>query len=323
MESKDDAALIKKLEEKTDLLYNIFYTEPLNTDMLFDLFTRTSNYELQIMADEYQKKYETSVFKEINRVIQNKETKQVCTMLFYNYYELDARILHKALKEKRDEKVIVEIFASRPYWFLQIVDEEYKRLYGISLKDELAKEKKTDFITFLQCIMTTPRSKTSSIKNEKQAGDAAQEIITKGLKNYGKDVELFKKLFVKSSREDLVAISREYKNMDKKKRNLYDAVDDACPKVTREIIKAIIYAVVLPAHYFAHLLKKSIVGLGTDEETLSRVLVTRHEVDMDLIRYYYKAETKNELIDDIKGDTSGTYMKILTKLAFSDYYKMM
>ena len=323
MESQDDAALIKKLEEKTDLLYNIFYTEPLNTDMLFDLFTRTSNYELQIMADEYQKKYETSVFEEINRVIQNKETKQVCTMLFYNYYELDARILHKALKEKRDEKVIVEIFASRPYWFLQIVDEEYKRLYGISLKDELTKEKKSDFITFLQCIMTTPRSKTSSIKNEKQAGDAAQEIITKGLKNYGKDVELFKKLFVKSSREDLVAISREYKNMDKKKRNLYDAVDDACPKVTREIIKAIIYAVVLPAHYFAHLLKKSIIGLGTDEETLSRVLVTRHEVDMDLIRYYYKAETKNELIDDIKGDTSGTYMKILTKLAFSDYYKMM
>ena len=323
MESQDDAALIKKLEEKTDLLYNIFYTEPLNTDMLFDLFTRTSNYELQIMADEYQKKYETSVFEEINRVIQNKEAKQVCTMLFYNYYELDARILHKALKEKRDEKVIVEIFASRPYWFLQIVDEEYKRLYGISLKDELAKEKKSDFITFLQCIMTTPRSKTSSIKNEKQAGDAAQEIITKGLKNYGKDVELFKKLFVKSSREDLVAISREYKNMDKKKRNLYDAVDDACPKVTREIIKAIIYAVVLPAHYFAHLLKKSIIGLGTDEETLSRVLVTRHEVDMDLIRYYYKAETKNELIDDIKGDTSGTYMKILTKLAFSDYYKMM
>ena len=59
MESQDDAALVKKLEEKTDLLYNIFYTEPLNTDMLFDLFTRTSNYELQIMADEYQKKYET------------------------------------------------------------------------------------------------------------------------------------------------------------------------------------------------------------------------------------------------------------------------
>ena len=323
MESTDDAALIKKLAEKTELLYNIFYTEPLNTDMLFDLFTRTPNYELQIMADEYKKKYETSVFDEINRVIKNKETRDVCTQLFYNYYELDARILHKAFKEKRNEKAIVEVFASRPHWYLQIVDDEYKKLYKISLKDDIAKEKKSDFNTFIQCILSTPRSKTNSIKNQKQATDAAQEIISKGLKNYGKDLDLFKKLFVKSSRDDLIAISREYKLMDKKKKNLYDAVDDACPKTTREIIKAIIFAVTLPGHYFAHLLKKSIVGIGTDEETLSRVLVTRHEVDMDLIRYYYKAETNNELIDDIKGDTSGTYMKILTKLAFSDYYKMM
>jgi len=101
----------------------------------------------------------------------------------------------------------------------------------------------------------------------------------------------------------------------KKKRNLYDAVDDACPKATRELLKAIIFAVVIPSHYFAYLLKKSIVGLGTDEETLSRVLVTRHEIDMDFIRNYYKLETKNELIDDIKGDTSGSYQKICIKLA--------
>ena len=236
--------------------------------------------------------------------------------MFYNYYELDARILHKAFKEgKRDEKAIVEIFASRPHWYLQIVDEEYKKIYGISLKDDLLKEKKSDFITFLLCILSTPRSKTNSIKNQKQAADAAQEIIKKGLKKYGTDVELFKGLFVKRSREDLIMISREFKSMEKKKRNLYDAVDDACPKTTRELLKAIIFAVVIPSHYFAYLLKKSIVGIGTDEETLSRVLVTRHEIDMDFIRNYYKLETKNELIDDIKGDTSGSYLKICTKLA--------
>ena len=61
--------------------------------------------------------------------------------------------------------------------------------------------------------------------------------------------------------------------------------------------------------------KKSIVGLGTDEETLSRVLVTRHEIDMEFIRNYYKVETKRELINDIIGDTSGIYQKITTKLA--------
>jgi len=315
MESNDESVK-KRALEKTDLLFSIFINNPLNYDMLFDILLRTSNYERQIMADEYKIKYKKTVFEEINSLISDKDTKYIVTLMFYNYYELDARILHKAFKEgKRDEKAIVEIFSSRPHWYLQIVDEEYKKIYGISLKDDLLKEKKSDFITFLLCILSTPRSKTNSIKNQKQAADAAQEIIKKGLKKYGTDVELFKGLFVKRSREDLIMISREFKSMEKKKRNLYDAVDDACPKATRELLKAIIFAVVIPSHYFAYLLKKSIVGLGTDEETLSRVLVTRHEIDMDFIRNYYKLETKNELIDDIKGDTSGSYQKICIKLA--------
>ena len=315
MESNDESVK-KRALEKTDLLFSIFINNPLNYDMLFDILLRTSNYERQIIADEYKIKYKKTVFDEINSLISDKDTKYIVTLMFYNYYELDARILHKAFKEgKRDEKAIVEIFASRPHWYLQIVDEEYKKIYGISLKDDLLKEKKSDFITFLLCILSTPRSKTNSIKNQKQAADAAQEIIKKGLKKYGTDVELFKGLFVKRSREDLIMISREFKSMEKKKRNLYDAVDDACPKTTRELLKAIIFAVVIPSHYFAYLLKKSIVGLGTDEETLSRVLVTRHEIDMDFIRNYYKLETKNELIDDIKGDTSGSYQKICIKLA--------
>lgn len=311
-----DDQLMKRALEKTEQLFSVFINNPLNYDMLFDILIRTSNYERQIIAEEYKIKYNKSVLDEINNLVTEKSVKNIVSLMFYNYYELDARILHKAFKEgKRDEKAIVEIFASRPHWYLQIVDEEYKKIYGISLKDDLLKEKKSDFITFLLCILSTPRSKTNSIKNQKQAADAAQEIIKKGLKKYGTDVELFKGLFVKRSREDLIMISREFKSMEKKKRNLYDAVDDACPKATRELLKAIIFAVVIPSHYFAYLLKKSIVGLGTDEETLSRVLVTRHEIDMDFIRNYYKLETKNELIDDIKGDTSGSYQKICIKLA--------
>ena len=312
----EEEEVIRKAIEKTDILFSIFISNPLNYDMLFDFLLRTNNYERQIIAEEYKIKYNKSVFDEINNSISNADTKNIVTLMFYNYYELDARILHKAFKEgKRDEKAIVEVFASRPYWFLQYVDEEYKRLYGISLKDDIEKEKKSDLITFLLCILSNPRSKNSSIKTQKQAANAAQEIISKGLKKYGTDVELFKGLFVKRSREDLIQISREFRSMDKKKRNLYDAVDDLCPKVTKELLKAIIFAVVIPSNYFAHLLKKSIVGLGTDEETLSRVLVTRHEIDMEFIRNYYKLETKRELVDDIIGDTSGVFQKITTKLA--------
>ena len=312
----DEDELIKTCSEKAVILNSFFEEKKINADGLFSFLLSSNNYERQIIADEFSKKFGKTIFEVINNSSLNKDTKYITTLLFYNYYELDARTLHKALKEgRRDEKPIVEIFASRPSWFLQIVNDEYKRIYGISLKEELAQEKKSDFITFLQCILVTPRLKTNFIKTEQQASDAAQEIIIKGLKKYGTDVELFKNLFVKTSREDLIYICREYKNMDKKKKNLYDAVDENVPKSTRELIKAIIFAVVLPSHYFAFLLKKSIVGLGTDEETLSRVLVERHEIDMDFIRSYYKLETNRELADDVKGDTSGTYRNITMRLA--------
>ena len=314
MES-DDEELIKIASAKVEILHNMINEKNINYDAFFSFLLSTTNYERQIMADEYKKKFTKTIFDEINTKISNKETKYIITLMFYNYYELDARTLHKALKEKRNEKPIVEIFASRPTWYLQIVNDEYRRLYGITLKEELNKEKKSDFISFLQCILVTPRLKTNFIKTEKQAGDVVQEIITKGLKKYGTDVELFKNLFVKNSREDLINICREFKAIDKKKRNLYDAVDDTVSKNTKEIIKAIIFAVVMPSQYFAHLLKKSMAGFGTDEETLSRVLVERHEIDMDFIRSYYKLETKKELVDDIKGDTSGIYQKITIKLA--------
>ena len=316
MEFDDDEELIKICSEKAVVLNDILNKKTLNYDEFFGFLMSTTNYERQIIAEEYKQKFSKTVFEEINAKISNKDTKNIVTLMFYNYYELDARTIHKALKEgKRNEKPIIEIFASRPSWFLQIVNDEYKRIYGITLKEELAQEKKSDFITFLQCILVTPRLKTNFIKNEKQAGDVVQDIISKGLKKYGTDVELFKNLFVKNSRDDLICICREFKVMDKKKRNLYDAVDDTVPKTTKELIKAIIYAVVLPSHYFAHLLKKSIVGLGTDEETLNRVLVERQEIDMDFIRSYYKLETKRELVDDIKGDTSGVYQQITVKIA--------
>ena len=316
MKFDDDEELIKICSEKAVVLNDILNKKTLNYDEFFGFLMSTTNYERQIIAEEYKQKFSKTIFEEINAKISNKDTKNIVTLMFYNYYELDARTIHKALKEgKRNEKPIIEIFASRPSWFLQIVNDEYKRIYGITLKEELAQEKKSDFITFLQCILVTPRLKTNFIKNEKQAGDVVQDIISKGLKKYGTDVELFKNLFVKNSRDDLIYICREFEVMDKKKRNLYDAVDDTVPKTTKELIKAIIYAVVLPSHYFAHLLKKSIVGLGTDEETLNRVLVERQEIDMDFIRSYYKLETKRELVDDIKGDTSGVYQQITVKIA--------
>ena len=47
---------------------------------------------------------------------------------------------------------------------------------------------------------------------------------------------------------------------------------------------------------------------------MNRVIVTRNEVDMDVIKEYYKILYSKNLVDDVKGDTSGKYQKLLVAL---------
>ncbi|KAH0623036.1 hypothetical protein JD844_030934 [Phrynosoma platyrhinos] len=66
--------------------------------------------------------------------------------------------------------------------------------------------------------------------------------------------------------------------------------------------------------YFAERLYKSMKGLGTDDDTLIRVMVSRCEIDMIDIKAEFKRMYGNSLYSFIKGDTSGDYRKVLLHL---------
>lgn len=56
------------------------------------------------------------------------------------------------------------------------------------------------------------------------------------------------------------------------------------------------------------------MGLGTDEESLTRAIVARAEVDMENIKKAYSVVYKVSLLDDVIGDTSGYYKDTLLTL---------
>ncbi|XP_068660048.1 annexin D3-like [Aristolochia californica] len=73
-----------------------------------------------------------------------------------------------------------------------------------------------------------------------------------------------------------------------------------------------------PAKHFAEVVRSSIVGLGTDEDSLTRAIVTRAEIDMEKIKAEYLDAYKVKLVDDVIGDTSGNYKDILLTLLGDD-----
>jgi hypothetical protein len=61
-------------------------------------------------------------------------------------------------------------------------------------------------------------------------------------------------------------------------------------------------------------IKDSVIGLGTDEDSLNRAIVSRAEIDMTRIREEYSKLSKTSLKDDVIGDTSGDYKDFMLTL---------
>ena len=301
---------IKKAEE----LYKLLKARKLDVNAVFQAILNTNNYERQIMNDYTESTYSKSIISLLDSAFKG-DLKEVITYMFYSPYELDARLLNTALSGFRtDSKLIVEIFASRPKWYLELIDQEYKKLYKVTLKSVLEKKKNNNFNKFLLCLFETERPEGKHLEL-KEAEQIVDEILKKGLKVYGTDLDLFKKVFVLKSREDFILISRVFFKNNPKKKNLYQACDDQVGGDNRELLKALVYSICDSSHYFGHNLKKAIVGLGTNTKVLNRILALRSEIDIDVIRERYLGETGRTLVDDIKGDTSGDYCKFLCMLA--------
>ena len=313
MEGDDDKE-IEVAKRKGENFYKLLKAKKIDIDAVFKAIIDTTNYERQIMNDYISKTHSMSIIKALELTFSG-SLREILIYMFYSPYELDARLLYTALNSFRmDYKLIVEIFASRPKWYLELIDQEYKKLYKVTLKSELEKKKTKNFNKFLLCLFETEREEGPHI-DVKEAEKIVEEMFKKGLKAYGTDLELFKKVFVTKSREDFILISRVFYKNNPKKINLYQACDEQVGSDNRELLKALVYAICDSSHYFGHNLKKAIVGFGTNVKVLNRILALRSEIDMDVIRERYLGETKKDLIEAIKGDTSGDYCKFLCMLA--------
>ena len=145
-----------------------------------------------------------------------------------------------------------------------------------------------------------------------EAYDTAKELIKNGLKLYGSDINLFKKVFVEKSREDLILISRAYNELNNK--SLYDAIEAEVAGKNRKLLKGLLFAVITPAQWFAKKCLKAIKGLGGDNNTLFRVLISRAEIDMYAIRDYYYMESNSDIKNDLEDDANGALGQILVNL---------
>lgn len=310
--------ILQELINKTILFHNsLLQKGNINEKIIEEILLTTKNDERQIIRNNYKKIFHHPIQNDIITFLKEKNLHlhNISLNMFDTPFEYDAREIKKALtlNNNIDENTLIEIFCSRPKSHLEIVDLAFKNFYNLSLKEELENKLSKEFSKYILILMEVERPKEQTL-SKKEPYEIAQNIIKNGFKLYAKDIYLFKKIFVEKSRKDLILISRAYYELTK--NCLYDDIIEInisqnndindINKENKEInnilklIKHLLFAIITPAQFFAKKCKLALNNSSININDLLRILISRAEIDIKMIRDYYFKETKCDIKTDIK-----------------------
>ncbi|XP_045159545.1 annexin A13-like isoform X1 [Mercenaria mercenaria] len=92
-------------------------------------------------------------------------------------------------------------------------------------------------------------------------------------------------------------------------------IEDLISELTGDLEEVVCALMTKPREYDAKMLHDAICGAGTDEYTLIGILCTRTNEEIEQIKEAYTTLYEADLVEDIQGDTSGYFGRMLYSLA--------
>ena len=272
---------------------------------------RTNAQRLQI-RDTYKSAYGRDLLEDLKKELSG-HLKDTALALFYSPIDYDCLCLRAAMKGLgTDEDTLIEIIATRPPFIIKQIIERYPQIVEKrDLVNDVKSETSGAFRRLLISLLQGERSNNQN-PNPQECQECAKQLYEAGEKRWGTDDSVFNKIFAMKSPAEMAVIAREYHKLTG--HTILQAVNNEFSGDMKTLLNAIVYAVISPSEYFATRVNKAVKGLGTNDKLLIRVLVTRAEIDMPQIKQYYKQLYGKDMVEDIKGDTSGDYRKLLLKI---------
>ena len=283
-----------------------------NEDKIIKLITGRTNEQRQKIKECYNSLYNSDLIKDLQKELSG-HFEEVVVALFYLPIDYDCFQLRKAVKGLgTDEDALIEILATRTPSEIEQIKRRYEEMYpGRTLLKDIEGDTSGNFRKILVSLLEAKRQDNTQSDYE-ECEKCAKLLADSNDKKKG-DAEVFTKIFKEKSQAEFIRIAQIYYKLTKK--TLLQAVEKEFSGDSKGALIGIIYAMISPAEYFAKKVYKSVKGLGTDNTTLIRILITRDEKDMPQIKQFFKQLYKKDMLDAIRDDTSGNYRKILLELA--------
>uniref|UniRef100_A0A8C8Z2I6 Annexin n=1 Tax=Prolemur simus TaxID=1328070 RepID=A0A8C8Z2I6_PROSS len=220
--------------------------------------------------------------------------------LMYPPHRYEAKELHDAMKGLgTKEGVIIEILASRTKTQLQEIMKAYEEDYGSSLEEDIQADTSGYLERILVCLLQVSQPGSwASPHLIQDAGGCHAEVL------------------VSPKQSLLSTVFEEYEKIANK--SIEDSIKSETHGSLEEAMLTVVKCTRNLHSYFAERLHYAMKGAGTRDGTLIRNIVSRSEIDLNLIKCQFKKMYGQTLSSMIMGDTSGDYKNALLSLVGSD-----
>ncbi|XP_058049061.1 annexin A3 [Ahaetulla prasina] len=291
--------------------------EGLGTDetTVIEILTGRSNAQRQLIAAEY-KSYTGKELKEALKGDTSGDFGHILLNLVTPPAEFDAEQINRTVRGMgTNETALIEIVASRTAKQIRETTQAYYTMYRSIMSEDVGWDTSGDFKRTLLALLEAKRD-DSPEAHEDVAKRDAQLLYGAGEKRLGTDETKFIEILSSSSVAQLKLTFEEYKKLSG--HRMEDTVLNETSGDFAELLLAVVKCVNNTPAFFAEKLNKSIKGPGTDEITLSRILVSRSEIDLLDIRQEYKNLYGESLHSALSSDSSGDYRRTVLRICGGD-----
>lgn len=290
-------------------LYRAFKGLGCDTAAVISILAHRDAAQRALIQHEYTAMYHDDLLKRLASELHGKLETAVLLWM-HDPAGRDAIIAREALSAEKLQAV-TEVLCSRTPSQIQSFKQIYHAKFGVPLEHDIERHTSVDHKKLLLAYVSTPRYEGLEVDRE-IAGKDAKALFKAGEKKLGTDEKTFIRIFSERSRAQLAAISSAYHDMYG--NSLKTAVKSETSGHFEYALLTILRCSKNPANYFAKVLRTAMKGLGTDDTSLIRVIVTRTEIDMQYIKVEYLKKYKETLNVAVQAETSGHYRTFLLSL---------
>uniref|UniRef100_A0A915PW39 Annexin n=1 Tax=Setaria digitata TaxID=48799 RepID=A0A915PW39_9BILA len=262
------------------------------------------NFQRQQIAAAYKTMYGKDLISDLKSELSG-DFEELILALMEPPARYDAQQLHKAMKGLgTKESVLIEIMCSRTNAQIAELRNVYQQMYNSNLEKDLIGETSGHFKRLLVSLCAGGRDESMQT-DSLRANQDAKKLYKAGEQRLGTDESCFNAILASQNYAQLRLVFLEYQKITN--HTIEKAIEAEFSGDVRDGLLAVVACAQNKPAYFATLLYKSMVGLGTRDTDLIRIVVTRSEIDLTDIRQEFERKYKKSLESFITGDCSGAY----------------